>query len=570
MLGNHHVIFSPIERVIIILLVVAAFILGILGYFDYFDGVEDVTFSDVIYATLGLFVLEFEGQPSDKLPILLDIARWVAPISLVYAGIKTILALMGDRLDYIKLKCMRNHAVICGLNEYSLLTIKDLVAGGIKVIVIEAGKDSPFIGVAKEQGILVLFADATDKKNLERVNLRWASHLLVTTGDDSRNLEIAYQAFELHQAFPKYQHLKCVVDVDSNEFSAALYTQAIFNQDYENFSAQVLNYSKQAARLLVRDFGPDTVISLNKRLDKVLRILIIGNHPFVEDFILSFAAIGHYGLKEKLHISFFGDGVSARIKALIEKRPMLVNIVTITYADVAPSMLNNHHTAASIRQFSPDVIYLCAFNLKYTMVWVRALLDLQLDIPFLVAEFMNSLALEKFKTQLEDRMLSFIPLLSLSCESEQVFSVKQDRLAKAIHDNYVAKQVAAGDMPSNNASLVDWRMLPESLKDSNRSQADHLDIKLRLLEIEHLASGDDMQKILTDETVEKMANVEHSRWMAEKLLAGWQVTEGKKDAARRLSPDLVPWEELGEIEKQKDRDTVQVIPEVVALRESLK
>ncbi|MCK7538272.1 MAG: RyR domain-containing protein [Marinilabiliales bacterium] len=57
---------------------------------------------------------------------------------------------------------------------------------------------------------------------------------------------------------------------------------------------------------------------------------------------------------------------------------------------------------------------------------------------------------------------------------------------------------------------------------------------------------------LDDEEIETMARVEHLRWSWEKRLNGW--TYGKvKDGKRKIHPDLIPYDELGEAEKAKDR-----------------
>ena len=56
---------------------------------------------------------------------------------------------------------------------------------------------------------------------------------------------------------------------------------------------------------------------------------------------------------------------------------------------------------------------------------------------------------------------------------------------------------------------------------------------------------------------------EHARWMQAKIEAGWQYGP-EKDGEKKLHPDLLPWDELPEEEKEKDRVVVWAIPRILA------
>ncbi len=62
--------------------------------------------------------------------------------------------------------------------------------------------------------------------------------------------------------------------------------------------------------------------------------------------------------------------------------------------------------------------------------------------------------------------------------------------------------------------------------------------------------------------IDVMARMEHERWVAEKLLAGF--TPGGRDNAAKTSPDLVPWDELDKKIKDIDREAVLEIPALLA------
>jgi hypothetical protein len=113
--------------------------------------------------------------------------------------------------------------------------------------------------------------------------------------------------------------------------------------------------------------------------------------------------------------------------------------------------------------------------------------------------------------------------------------------------------------------LKPWDALPEGLKESNYAAARDIPRKLRAIRCfaAPLDAGarDGCVQALTEEEVETLARMEHDRWNAERLKARWR--PGARDVARRTTPYLRPWEELGEADKDKDRDAVRTIPEVL-------
>jgi hypothetical protein len=69
--------------------------------------------------------------------------------------------------------------------------------------------------------------------------------------------------------------------------------------------------------------------------------------------------------------------------------------------------------------------------------------------------------------------------------------------------------------------------------------------------------------VLTDPQVEALAVLEHERWVRDLDNEDW--THGpEKDAARRVHPKLVPWDDLTEEDRDKDRAAVAAIPSILA------
>jgi hypothetical protein len=61
-----------------------------------------------------------------------------------------------------------------------------------------------------------------------------------------------------------------------------------------------------------------------------------------------------------------------------------------------------------------------------------------------------------------------------------------------------------------------------------------------------------------------MARMEHERWYEELRLDGWTYAPGPKNPSVKTHPDLVSWEALPDLEKEKNRVTVRELPGFLA------
>lgn len=69
-------------------------------------------------------------------------------------------------------------------------------------------------------------------------------------------------------------------------------------------------------------------------------------------------------------------------------------------------------------------------------------------------------------------------LLNRACNVDLLLDGINGILACAIHEEYIRLQERAGKTPESNPSMVPWERLPESIKESNRHQADHIGIAI--------------------------------------------------------------------------------------------
>ena len=143
-----------------------------------------------------------------------------------------------------------------------------------------------------------------------------------------------------------------------------------------------------------------------------------------------------------------------------------------------------------------------------------------------------------------------------------LFVEKKDAIAKAIHEKYRRNQ--QGRKPPDDPAMAPWETLSETLKGSNRHQADQIQQKLRRIdcEIRLPASGQPAPFTFEPAEEEILAEMEHDRWVAERLQEGSRM--GPRDPEKKMTPHLVGWDELEEDIRDYDRDAVRAIPIILA------
>jgi hypothetical protein len=145
---------------------------------------------------------------------------------------------------------------------------------------------------------------------------------------------------------------------------------------------------------------------------------------------------------------------------------------------------------------------------------------------------------------------------------DRLFLEKRDSIAQAIHEKYLQNQ--QGKKPSDDPAMTPWETLLEPLKESNRDQADQIIEKLRRIECDIRLPGSNPPApfAFKPEEVEILAEMEHDRWVAERLREGWRT--GPRDPEKKLSPYLVAWNDLEEEIRDYDRQAVLGIPGILA------
>lgn len=146
---------------------------------------------------------------------------------------------------------------------------------------------------------------------------------------------------------------------------------------------------------------------------------------------------------------------------------------------------------------------------------------------------------------------------------EEIFS-----LAPSVHEFYRIKRRAELD-PSKETDInkfrviMKWDKLAPSLKESNLRQVGFMEHIFRRGGLKFQKCDSPKKFIISDnyKTLDLMARLEHARWNAESLIDGWKY--GQKDLLKKITPYLVPWNDLDEDMKHYAYDPIKNFPELL-------
>lgn len=465
-----------------------------------------------------------------------------------------------DRLDALRVRLLRDHVVICGLGEAGALLTQAFRRHGYAVLALEKAEDNPHVAAARDAGAAVLIGDATRVEVLTRARLDRARHLVVVAGTDGTNVEIAAQARTLPRTSGRL--LPASAHIADPDLWYALRSWDVGARD--RVRLEFFNLTELGARALLARFSPFT----GADPQRPPHILIVGVNA------LSAHLIGHLvrqwqdvegTARPPLPMTLIDEDPAAALRDLDHRHPELSTLARVT--SHAISLRSSEFERGS---FLFDAAGRCVITAAYVCVdneglaLASALLLLnhlrRYSVPVVVR--MNREAGLAALLRAVDapgsagvEQLRVFSLLDQACRPEFVLRGINEVLARALHQDYLLR--ASRD---NNPSAVPWDELPLELKEASRTQADHIATKLEAVGC-HLVpltalEGDTFA--FTPAEVERLAEMEHERWLAERRALGW--TTGPRDPQQKTNPNLVPWSELDDAAREMNRSSVRQLP----------
>jgi hypothetical protein len=502
----------------------------------------------------------------------LQTARLLAPAIVAYTAVRALATLFYEQLQSVRLRFTRDHVVICGLGRMGSLLTKGFLRDGEQVVAIERDEGNDYIQQCREQGATVLVGSATDPELLRKAGVHSARYVVSVCGDDSTNAEVAVHVRALaghHQG----RRLTCFVHIVDPRLHSLLRERELVLEKGTPFRLEFLNIFDRGARLLLDDYPPPAA---NTAASCRPHVLVVGLGRMGESLITHIARswwVERRAEGERPRITVIDREAQRKVESLRLLYPQLEKACELSarQMDVRwPEFQGASFLFNADGDCDVSAVYVCLDNDSLGLMAGLTLLQRVRghNIP-IVVRLAHETALATLLCGGEEATLQDLHafgLLDRTCRPKLILGGTHEILARAIHEDYVRRQRELGDTPESNPALVPWDELPEGLKESNRHQADHMGVKLKAIGygIAPLTDWDAERLQFTAEEVELMAQMEHQRFVEERLRAGWTGAPGPKSMEQKTSPDLVPYNELSELAKEKDRGTVRGPPTFLA------
>jgi len=146
-------------------------------------------------------------------------------------------------------------------------------------------------------------------------------------------------------------------------------------------------------------------------------------------------------------------------------------------------------------------------------------------------------------------------------------------LAEAAHEVFCQGLKDRGYQPGSQTNehrkihhLLDvtYSQLPDDLKAQNRANVRDIPTKLARVGYVMVPARSRQPAFgFPGDDLELLAQLEHDRFVQSRLEADWRYAP-KTDRSRKEDETLLPWDQLSELQKQKDRDMVRGVPKILA------
>jgi voltage-gated potassium channel Kch len=546
---------TSVVRAVFAMLAVAALVAGHAGMEAYAAADEELigTRLNLLYWTIQLFVMESVIEPDRPLPAALEFARFAAPAVTVYALADWARLLLATGRRRIQARESRRHVVVCGSGAVTIALIERLRQNTQRIVVISSAPDTTW----SDRKVIHITGDARNPATLRAAGVPRATTLYACEADSSTNTAIALAAHGLPR--PGTGPLSTYALIPDPDLCAALRARRLSLPGASRLRLDFFNLDELAARVLL-DHHP----IVNDR-----PVVVMGLDAFGRALLVEIAKRRRLraACEHRLPVTVIDANAGQVVASLCRRFDVVSDACELTLHDVEP---DDPLLTELLPGETPQRVFVCYADQDLALKTALTSLRLWCCGP-------GSLVVRVEQAATFGRAFEDVRLLEGIAGALHVFAVNEEAgdprlitedlvetLARAIHDHYLVESVTRHESPATNPSAVAWEELPDRLKAANRRQAE--DIGRKLAEI-GCALAPRVEPELTfafkDHEIERLAVMEHERWLRDLLSDGW--TRGPvRDPTRRRHPDLDSWDNISEVAKEKDRDAVRNLPRILS------
>lgn len=485
-----------------------------------------------------------------------------------------------DKIQTMPLLFKRGHVIVCGLNHHTSLIIRDLVKSGIKPVVIEADAKNMYLESCHVLGLITIIGPPSDPTILEKAAVKRANHVLSLGDIDEDNAEVALTCIQLVQK-TRYPPLTCTIQMINPMLYGIIRKHAFAARTGSPVKVEFFNQYALGARMLLDKYPPAL---LQDSATDPPAVIIVGAGLLGTSLATRIARTWYQAHKQdgrRLHLTLIDVHAERIKKGLLYQYPQAEKTCDLEALalDVQSADFKNGGFLDNPQFAKGFCAYICldddslglyaALTLNHHPAGKASRFIVRMDHNTSVAKLISDEQLGL------DSIHNIFPvnMFELTATSSLILAGEEEILARAIHENYCGRERLKGGTRKTNPLLVSWDELGtmtlekdgiagEKYRESNRRQATFIWTKLSLAgcSVGPITDWDAPDTFtFTAEETAILERLEHDRWMAEKLEGGWKYGPVRDDV-KKLHPSIIPFDDLSEPEKVKDRDTIQQIP----------
>lgn len=562
-----------INRVIPVFVVVS-FVLGYIGWEQYHTMYElPFTVATGMFLSMQLFTVNTSFEEVN-LPVLLEVARFSAPLSLATAALNVFFIFFHSKFTLAVIRfTFRNHYVVYGLSPVSRQLILDLLnESDARIVVVpdgEHGLDTEF----NDSRVRILEVGTSYSESIRQTLIHKSKLILLLSDEDSLNMKFV-SALSKEQ----FKQSKQVLVRLNKQENIGLFTD--FDLKGGNLELHAFSIHQKCAAYIVDAFAPDRFKPVTPHDEHQVEVLLVGFSEAAMQLLTEAVHMYHFANLKRTRFILTDHNIKEKYTAWFAHYPMIEKAADIEYVELDEIFRDNDRIDFN----SLYSIFVCAENDSLTSklalqfrqiayrqtknhtspVIVAVHWEMQ-DIPDLVPGFSD--AFEKAEIKLAD-FKHYINRNYLIYDKQTY-----DTIAKHINAYYEESWMGRELTPEEIDKK--WNELPGRLKESNRLPARHLHYKMRILntKVSHGSENGDtvLPEDFSDETFYLLARIEKNRWNAEKYIQGFVPGEYHEDKAiekklktvMKIHPALKPWEEISKEEQEKDATTLKNITQIL-------
>lgn len=528
---------------------IIALVLGYLGLHQFLTHQHapefGMSFLDTSYYDAQLFLLGSAplGGPG-PFPVALEIARFLAPVTTVLAGVEALRLLLGEQIRRWTAAYAPNHAIVTGDGQMAMELARRL-RDDFKTVVLVGAKPET-VDQARELRLLDIAGDPADLNTLRAAGIARSSIIYACAARSATNAATALRAREFANESGRQMVVHALVrDAD---ICTALRARRIGVRGDQRFRLEFFSVEGLAARALFdRHPQPDGEDG---------RVVIV-SFAGLGRAMLHELALRHVGGNQKLNVTIVDNqNTPAELSSFAQEYPIVSRGCDVTFQ---PALLKTEPGITTM-------IVVCLPDNDDALRTGLNALPMLVNASDQIVICMSGLSPfgKTFSADMLDdvqRRLSVFDVLDEACTPGQIAGDLTDQLARAIHRAYLDGCRSRGETPEKNPSMRPWWELPDLLKRANIAQAVHLGTKLDAIGCVLIPESSFIPEFaFADGEVEHLAQLEHERWMRERAEQGIGYGSARDN---NHHPDMVTWAGLTEATKDKDRDVIRNMPDIL-------